>query len=126
MTEVVTEQAKMRIQRGPVLFGMFWYDVTYVGKGRSKTKSFTKADCPCITNDASTHPHGKNCYNHAVLAVAYDKPTDVWTIKNSAGTSAGDDGYFYFKTGACGAAEWYVGGANSPEDSDVPSMGPGA
>ena len=121
---VVTEQAKMRIQHGPLLFAMYWHDVTYAGKSTDGPKRiFTKDDCPCRTNDASTrrkYASGKvagNCYNHAVVAVAYDDTTDVWTIKNSAGTSAGDDGYYYFKTGACGAAEWGINGVTSPESA---------
>jgi hypothetical protein len=128
---IVTEQAKMRIQQGPLLFMMFSFGWKTAGAGLSKSNPITKAHCKCrggagyeSTRTFASGVVAGNCYNHAVMAVAYDKPLDVWTIKDSNGETGGDRGYFYFETGACGAAEWGISGVTSP-GSEIGSA-PGA
>ena len=52
---------------------------------------------------------GKSCGNqldHCVQAVGYNAAKKYWVVRNSWGTSWGNDGYIYVKEGlnACGIA----------------------
>ncbi|XP_039975351.1 cathepsin O isoform X2 [Xiphias gladius] len=56
------------------------------------------------------HHCSSQCSNHAVLVIGYDTTGDIpyWIVQNSWGTTWGNEGYVYIKTGGniCGIADF--------------------
>jgi len=56
------------------------------------------------------HPTGKIIGGHVVTIVGYDDSQSYWIVKNSDGTSWGEDGYFRMAYDADMISEWYGAG----------------